>query len=411
MSEVWNDPRIRYHDENGNRNLFAVETNWYGLQDAGVLWYRCLCDWLTSDEMGFVQSTADPCVFIRRRSDAFIYLCTYVDDTLTIFSSLELKTWFVERFERKFDQSPDSGDSQAEFLGIAIDTSEERTRHALNTPRVFDRLEQRLRDFDMMPAIAQLNSVRAPLPPDGMELIFAPASEDNPLTLPTECHAPSLVGLGGWVVMAVRPAEAFPAALLGRAASKPTRSYVKALRHFLTYLLRHRDDRLVLHGGEAVQFETHVDSSWGNCPDTKRSWFGYCMRTSAGAWMWRAKLAPSVALSSRDAEAISAVFAVRAMIGVQILLHDMGFITPEPLELHVDNAATVQNSTTDLEHRDSRHMSMRLAFLREHVHRRDLVRVSKIDTKANLADVFTKILPGTVHAAIRAVLMGTTTSL
>jgi len=410
IRESWDDPRLRYHDDEGNRNFMAVDTNWYGLQDAGVLWYRCLCDWLTSETMNFSQSTADPCIFIRRRDDGFIYLAAYVDDTLTVFSSLELKTWFVEAFSHKFDQSPDSGELQAEFLGITIRTNEERTSHALNVPRVFDRLEQRLHDFNMMPSAAQLAAVRAPLPPNGMELIFDPPSTTNPVIQQTECHAPSLVGIGGWVVMAARPAEAFHAALLGRAASRPTRSYVVALKHFCTYMLRHRDDELVLRGGEAAQFETHVDSSWGNCPDTKKSWFGYCLRTSSAAFMWRAKLAPSVALSSRDAEAIAAVFAVRAMIGVQILLYDMGFLTPEPLTLHVDNAATVANSSTDMVHRDSRHMSMRLAFLREHV-RRDLVHVAKIDTDANLADIFTKILPGTTHAAIRAVLMGVNASL
>ena len=205
--------------------------------------------------------------------------------------------------------------------------------------------------------------------------------------------------------MAVRPAEALTAALLGRMARKPTRSYVQALLHFLSYLLHTRHDELTLRGGDATQFVTDVDSSWANCPGTQKSWFGYCMRTDGGAFMWRSKLAPSVALSSRDAEATGAVFAVRAMIAVQILLYDLGFVTPDPLLLRVDNAATVQNTTTDLVHRDSRHMAIKLAFLREHV-RNGLVNVEHVRSALNLADIFTKILPAATHARIRRILMG-----
>ena len=62
------------------------------------------------------------------------------------------------------------------------------------------------------------------------------------------------------------------------------------------------------------------------------------------------------------------------MLGNIILLHDLGFAALEPHLLMVDNTATVQNTTTDMVHRDSRHMAIRLAFLREQV-RASLVQV------------------------------------
>lgn len=409
VRSVWDDPRLRYTDDNGNKMFFEVDSNWYGMQDAGVVWFEYFRAWVTSDEMGFTCATGDPCVYVKRSSGGFVFIATYVDDVLAVFSDLALKSAFLAAFEAKFDQSPDSGDGHNEFLGIQIKSNDDRTVLSLNTPRVFDRLQQRLDALDL-PALGLVASnrrasLRAPLPPDAMELIFAPESEDNPI-VPTElCHPPGLIGVAGWIVMSCRPAESFPAALLGRNARRPTRSYVQVLYHFLSYLLHTRDDELTLRGGDAMQFTTDVDSSWANCPGTQRSWFGFCMRTDGGAFMWRAKLAPSVALSSRDAEAVAAVFAVRSMLSVQILLHDLGFVTPDPLLLRVDNAATVQNTTTDLVHRDSRHMAIRLAFLREHV-RRGLVNVEHVRTSLNLADIFTKILSAPEHDRIRRILMG-----
>jgi hypothetical protein len=404
---LWDDPRLRYTDDDGNKMLFAADTNYYGLQDAGKIWYECFRAWITSSVMGFTTATGDPCVYVLRTSDGFIFICTYVDDVLAVFSTLELKTWFLEQFEERFDQSPDSGDDHNEFLGIQIRSNTERTVLSLNTPRVFDRLQQRFDALDLpdLVPISPRHGRQTPLPEGAMDMVFAPTSETNPLVPAEQCHVPALLGVAGWVVMAVRPAEALTAALLGRMARKPTRSYVQALLHFLSYLLHTRHDELTLRGGDATQFVTDVDSSWANCPGTQKSWFGYCMRTDGGAFMWRSKLAPSVALSSRDAEATGAVFAVRAMIATQILLYDLGFVTPDPLLLRVDNAATVQNTTTDLVHRDSRHMAIRLAFLREHV-RNGLINVEHVRSALNLADIFTKILPATDHARIRRVLMG-----
>jgi hypothetical protein len=405
VRDLWDDPRLRYADADGKKMFFEADTNYYGLQDAGKIWYECFREWITSPVMNFNAATGDPCVYVLRTSDGFIFVCVYVDDVLAVFSTLDLKAWFVAQFEQRFDQSPlHDHDDHNEFLGIQIRSNAERTALSLNTPRVFDRLQQRFDDLDL-PDLIPVAPRRTPLPPDAMEMIFDPISETNTLVPPEQIHVPALLGVAGWVVMAVRPAEALTAAVLGRMARNPTRSYVRVLLHFLSYLLHTRDDELTLRGGDATQFVTDVDSSWANCPGTQRSWFGYCLRTDGGCFMWRSKLAPSVALSSRDAEAIAAVFAVRAMLAVQILLCDLGFVTPDPLLLRVDNAATVQNTTTDLVHRDSRHMAIRLAFLREHV-RNGLINVEHVRTALNLADIFTKILPAADHARIRRVLMG-----
>ena len=149
----------------------------------------------------------------------------------------------------------------------------------------------------------------------------------------------------------------------------------------------------------------YVDSSWANDPDTMRSWFGYVILWCGCAFSWRSKLEPCVALASRDAEAIAAVYAIKAVLGFLIMLTEMQFDPTIPVTVHVDNRATVDGSNSEKIHKDSRHFAMRLAWIREIV-RAGLVATSFIESARNFADIFTKVLTAIVRSKLRPSLMG-----
>ena len=210
--------------------------------------------------------------------------------------------------------------------------------------------------------------------------------------------------------MAVRPGEVFAAALLARRAHVPTKLYCKHLLHFCAYCLATKEDRLVYGRQERTRsFRTHVDSSWANDVETSRSWFGYNLCWGGAAFAFRAKLEPVVALSSRDAEAIAAVFAVKAILGFAIILRELRLTPGGPFPIWVDNKATVDGAHSDKVARDSRHQAMRLAWLRDVV-REELVQMSLIPTGENTADIHTKVLSGPAHSALRKKLMGMASS-
>ena len=183
---------------------------------------------------------------------------------------------------------------------------------------------------------------------------------------------------------------------------------MKCLTHYCAYLLAHENDELIYHVTSSMlnDLRSLVDSSWGNCPETHRSWFGYCIMWCGAVFSWRAKLQPCVALASRDAEAIAAVFAVKAILGFLIMLSELGFHANLPTTLHVDNMATVAGAHSEKISKESRFMAMRLKWLRETV-RNSLVGVRHVMTNDNHADIFTKLLPATKHAEFRPILMGT----
>ena len=90
---------------------------------------------------------------------------------------------------------------------------------------------------------------------------------------------------------------------------------------------------------------------------------------------------------------------------MRLLIIELGFGSTRALEIFCDNMATVLGSQSDKVHRDSRQTALRLAFIREAV-RLNLVSITHIATTDNVADVFTKQLPGPIHRRLRGLLMG-----
>ena len=415
------DPRLDYHSPDGEPMLWYCARNLYGLQSAGQTFWYVARDWLTSDRLGFVQCDTDPCIFFLRFDPARNYPDThpfhlwngttttvivvglYVDDSLNLFRDDTVKQWYLLEFETYFDQSPDSGPEHPSFLSVDYTVSADRRLIKLNTPKLWGRLEQAVDGFD-------LPTASTPLPANILAHIDDPVSPDNRLVPQSECHVRRILGVASWGILAVRPACAFSAALLARYAPRPTERLVQALLHLCSYLLAHRNDCLTIDARQPDKWRTYVDSSWANDPSSMRSWFGYCLMWAGCPFAFRAKLEPGVTLATRDAECVAAVYAVKAMLGVLIMIHQLGFATLDdgsdilPLPLYVDNRSTVDGTHSDKVHRDSRFLGMKLRWLRQMV-RDGLVGVTHISTSDNLADVFTKPLSPSEHRRFETLLM------
>ena len=394
------DPRLKPKDSHGNTVLFRCPGNLYGLQQAGRIWYLCAREWLLGPSMRMAQSNVDPCIFYRRFPDsAFIILALYVDDSLQVMSNSTVSAWFAAEFTKRFNQSPGSGGNIHDFLGMTITQSEDRRVLRVNCPKLWMKLRERL-DRTTLP------NAKAPLPGNAMEEVYAEPSEENPILTEDECDVRGILGQVAWGIQACRPGEVFSSSLLARRAHIPTRRYCRMLLHMCAYCLDHAGDDMVIGAlSREKSFHCHVDSSWANDPATNRSWFGYSLRWAGAAFCTRAKLQPIVALSSRDAESIGCVFAVKAMLGFIIMLQELGFTPSQPLHIAVDNKATVDGAHSDKISKDSRHQAMRLAWLRDVV-RSEIISMTHVSTGKNDADIHTKILAGPAHRRIRAALMG-----
>ena len=148
-----------------------------------------------------------------------------------------------------------------------------------------------------------------------------------------------------------------------------------------------------------------MDSSWANCPTTKRSYSGHALLWCGAAFSYRASLSKLIATSSRDAELHALIRAMKQLLGFMIMLHEMGMDPESAPTIRVDSEATIKSALMDDVSRESRMEGMRLRFVREHVEAQ-VVRLQHVKTGANLADVFTKVLDSKLFRKFREGVMG-----
>ena len=180
------------------------------------------------------------------------------------------------------------------------------------------------------------------------------------------------------------------------------------LLHLISYLLLHREDKMHIVDDGAQGFTGVSDASHANCPQTSRSWFGFCLMACDIAFSFRSKLQPYTAPSTRDAEIGGLVYCVKAMIATLVLLYELGFAQADivPLTVESDNTAALAGMDTEWLHRDGRWNSIRVRFLRDFV-RSGLIKGVFTKTDKMRANCLTKVpASGREHERERAELMG-----
>ncbi|KAJ8524469.1 hypothetical protein ON010_g16649 [Phytophthora cinnamomi] len=123
----------------------------------------------------------------------------------------------------------------------------------------------------------------------------------------------------------------------------------------------------------AIKIEGFCDSDWGNCPETRKSVTGYAMLVAGGSVAWAARRQTVVSRSTAGAEYVAS-FLPKTRVN---------------FTLGVDNqaASTLQSNPTNS--RKTRHIELRLQYVREQVARKP-VTIWKVGGDVNPADLLTK---------------------
>ena len=100
-----------------DRYVLELKKNLYGLKQAGKTWFEYLSSTLTQ-EMNFVQSKIDPCIFYR---DEIVFV-VYVDDCLCFHKSKQHADDFITELLTKFTLTEEGelGMTAMEYLGVQV---------------------------------------------------------------------------------------------------------------------------------------------------------------------------------------------------------------------------------------------------------------------------------------------------
>ena len=219
-----------------------------------------------------------------------------------------------------------------------------------------------------------------------------------------------------YAMVVARPDISFATTKLSQYAAQPALEHYKAVKQVFAYLNHTRQDGLVYWRKEArldlpdtalpelrssIQDRLTIcptepqepmaysDSDWGSDRAHRRSVTGILILLGGAAVIYKTKYQKAVALSSTEAEFVSASDTGKAVLYVRSILDDLGYQQTSPTKLHIDNAGAVFMVSAQAPTKRTRHVDIRYFALLDWSATNRLV-AANIATDRNPSDSFTK---------------------
>jgi hypothetical protein len=226
--------------------------------------------------------------------------------------------------------------------------------------------------------------------------------EDNEEVLTEEF--PYLAAIGALLYLAncSRPGISFTVSVLARHSNAPTTRHWNGIKHCFRYLAGTID--YGLHYGPSYSSTDpigYADAGYLSDPHQCKSRSGYVFTSGGTAISWRSIKQAIVTTSSNHSEIVALYEASRECIWLRSITNWVNTstglkLTMPPTILYEDNAACVhQLKTGFIKGKRTKHIDPKFFFMREKCN--EDMRIEKISSSKNIADLFTKSLPSTRH--------------
>ena len=361
----------------------------YGTKQASRLWQNTLCTFLLS--LGFIRSTADPCLFRLNKGGDVILLGIYVDDIIVAYSGNKLFSSFQDAFFKRF---PGTSEKLKWFLGMAVDQHEDYSIH-LNHELAIDKLAEKFiphnkvtRDYPSVEAFNKLDRAQSAL--------------DRARARKVEYA--SLVGALLYISVMSRPDIAVHTSVLAKFLADPSPDCVDAAIILLQYLHASRKKKLYYSGKVEIPngleihrpdiernhgFVAYSDSSWGN--KYPYPMFGYGVYLFGGLISFASKQLKTVAFSSCEAEYAAGSFTCKEITFIRQICADLGVDLHGRLVMGVDNTACIDVAHDVGVSGRTKHYDRAIHYMRDLTQARKVL-PAWVATDNQKADGYTKIL-------------------
>lgn len=358
----------------GNEHLVCkLKKSIYGLKQSPRCWNKCLSDFLS--EIGFHQSCADPCVFIRNENDEMIIIAVYVDDLVLLCKDQnklrDLKKVLMEKFKMK-----DLGPIHF-ILGISVTQDEDSL--SLCQSQYIKLMLKKYGLWDSIP-------VSVPADPN---IKFR---KDDGISKKVESNMyQSMIGSLLYAAMATRPDIAYSVSVLSRYNSDPNEVHLTGVKRIFRYLKETVALKLVFQKCESANLVGYSDANWAGDLDDRRSMSGNVFLYSLGAISWVAKKQLSVTLSTAESEYVALCLASQEAMWLRVLLKDLGCSVELPTRILEDNQGAICIAQNSVINSRSKHIDIKMHYIRERV-AEGSINLVYCNTKEMVADIFTKPL-------------------
>lgn len=386
--------------------VLKLKKSLYGLKQAPRNFFQHLKGKL--EGIGFTSATdVDPCLFISEK----VICLVYVDDTLFYSPKEEYIQEVIEKL-RMNEMELEVEDSVAGFLGVHLERCDDQGRIKLTQVGLTKRIVEAL----------QIGH----LPPKDTPTTTEPLTKDEDGD-PADgmYNYASVVGMLQYLKSHARPEITFAVSQCARFTHSPRRSHEKALERIGQYLKGTMEQGLILmpRATSELDIECFVDADFAGLwphedrhdPVCVKSRTGFVICISNCPVIWTSKLQVEISMSTMEAEYVALSMAMKDLLPlmrtVKEVAQGVGIsqeqITSIKTTVWEDNvgALTLANLEPGRMTPRSKFYAIKYHWFRSKL-KPNKIKVSKIDTSKQKADIFTKPMRTDPFKSIRKILCG-----
>ncbi|KAD6795802.1 hypothetical protein E3N88_06698 [Mikania micrantha] len=352
--------------------VYKLRKALYGLKQAPRAWYSKIDGYFINH--GFVRSHSEPTLYVKREENyGIMYVCLYVDDIVCTSSNQEMVSMFKVSMRSEFEMS-DMGLLRF-FLGLEVTQAKDgvfvcQSQYAKNL----------LIKFGMGGAKAESTPMNVS---EKLQL-------DDQAEKADEWNYRSTVG-GLIYLTHTRPDLAYAVSVISRFMQKPSKIHQGAARRIMRYVAGSYKYGLWYGLNSELKLVGYTDSDWAGCLDDRKSVSANIFMLGSCAVSWSSRKQASVALSSSEAEYISATAAACQGIWLRRILSDLGIDQTGPTIILCDNKSAINLSKNPIMHSRSKHIELKHHFIRDLV-KQEAIQLEFCGTNEQLADMLTKAI-------------------
>ena len=224
-----------------------------------------------------------------------------------------------------------------------------------------------------------------------------------------------------------RPDIAFATHNAARYSADPRETHTKAVTHLCRYLLATREQGTYYRPDLSRSFEVYADAEFGGMfnketaqddPETAKSRGGHLILYAGCPIIWASRLITEICLSTTEAEYVALSESMRATIPLMNLMEEFRGQELVTDDVHPnvyctafeDNDGALELARAPKMRPRTKHINHKYHFFRSHIYRpgdnAGKIHLLSIDTREQLADIFTKAVANELFGKFRKAIMG-----
>ena len=361
--------------------LWLLKRAMYGLKQAPALWQTHFAKVMT--ELGFHRCKTDSNLYCHKSTE--LYVLCYVDDLL-VCGTPERTKEFTDKLSQEVLLKVEGElkpQTSVNFLGRTLRHNGNSIDVSMSTAYVTDMLKL----YGM--------ETSKPSPTTGSSTI----SKVQPEPLDRNEHKKyrAIVGKLLWLAL-IRPDISYATKELSRDLTAPTTESITKVKHLLRYIAGTKDycqrlcPNVTLESSNCtLDLDCYVDSDWAGCRSTRKSTSGTVVQILNSTVSFGSRTQGTIALSSGEAELYAIGQGTSEALYIRNLIAEARLAKSVNITVHTDSAAGKSVATRFGTSKKTKHVELRFLYVQELVGK-GLIKLRKIGTKDNCADVLTKYL-------------------